>query len=549
MWSEEPYPLTGVYDEWGDPMLVTGRAAGVMRSLDSFDPLGPDERNTMTDSQTRLELLNYLGDFRWCPRLDMGVVRGTRDMYATIDPDALTRRVELFLGTRVTWANDYIRRCEDEDERKRALKYLAFASGQDKAVQVGRMAKSMRSQSPITPDELDQGPALMGTPDGVLSLESGELVGDRDELRMMMGMVPDDSYTALRHNVTKRTRARLSSDRLRLEFDYDERWDTFIDEICDGDAEKAAFLQRALGYSLYGGNPEKATFVLWGLRRDNGKSTLMNVVKHVLGDYADTAPAGLLLVNRNENYTQANPVLAKLVGKRLVDVSEPPLGAELNGAMVKKLASGTDEVSTRQLNNREFTYVPQFTLWMHCNALPLVRDPTAIDPEHMFVIEFTRSFTGEERDLGLVDRFKTPDGMHTVMRWLLQGYLAYREKGLMPPKSVRAATSNWLGVSKTWLDFFLQDMCELGSELRCPVSDFRDAAKTYCESTGEDFHIQGVKNALRSMNIVDKKGTGGARYYLGMTLKPIAELPATLVETVQDEAETDSSTRPTIMLT
>lgn len=548
MWSEEPYLLTGVYAEDGDPLLVSGRAAGVMRSLDEFDPIGPDEHNTMTDSQTRLELLNYLGDFRWCTRLDKGVVRGTRDMYTTIDADALLRRVELFLGTRVTWARDALRRCEDEDQ-KRAKAYLAFASKQDTTLQASRMVKSMRSQRPVTPDELDKGAELMGTPLGVLSLKTGELLADRDELCMMMGMIPDDAYTALQYSVTKRTRAQLPSDRLRLDFRYDPRWDTFIDEITDGDAEKAAFLQRALGYSLYGGNPEKATFVLWGLRRDNGKSTLMNVVKHALGDYADTAPAGLLLVNRNENYTQANPVLAKLVGKRLVDVSEPPLGAELNGAMVKKLASGTDELSTRQLNNKEFTYVPQFTLWMHCNALPVVLDPTAIDPEHMFVIEFTRSFTGKQRDLGLVERFKTPNGMYTVMTWLLQGYLSYRKRGLDAPQCVREATGNWLGVSKSWLDFFLQERCEMGSTLRCTVADFNDAARAYCEQTGDEFQLRGVKAALKSMNIVQAKGTGGRRYYKGLSLLPMPEETATLLpKAATSEGETATEGGGTIML-
>ena len=242
-------------------------------------------------------------------------------------------------------------------------------------------------------------------------------------------------------------------------------------------------------------------------------------------------------------------MLAKLVGKRLVDVSEPPLGAQLNGAMVKKLASGTDELSTRQLHNKEFTYVPQFTLWMHCNALPVVLDPSAIDPEHMFVIEFTRSFTGKQRDLGLVDRFKTPDGMHTVLTWLLQGYLSYRDKGLDAPQSVREATGNWLGVSKSWLDFFLQERCETGSTLRCTVSDFNDAARAFCEQIGEDFQLRGVKAALKSMNIVQGRGTGGQRYYKGLALLPAPDdaVPQ-LSQTVTSEGETVTEGGGTIML-
>lgn len=518
-WSVRPYALTGVYED-GEPMQVTGTVAAVMRSLDAFDPLGGDERNTMTDYQTRLELLNYLGDFRWCDGLGRAVVRAERDMYRLADADELRRNVEDFLGARVVWARNALRlaKADDDADEGAAKAYLAFARKQDTTAQVERMAKAMRSQHPVKPDQLDREPGVIGTPSGVMSLESGELFSEREDWMAMAGVQPEGRYSALSFNVTKRVRGELSSSFHRREFAYDSRWDTFIDEICDGDAAKASFLQRALGYSLYGGNPEKATFVLWGAKRDNGKSTLMNVVKHVMGDYADEAPAGLLLVNRFENYTAANPVLAKLVGKRLVDVSEPPLGAELNGAMVKKLASGTDALSTRHLNRDEFSYIPQFTIWMHCNALPVVRDPSAIDPQHMFVIEFTRSFTGAERDLGLADRFKTPDGMHTVLTWLVQGYLDYLERGLDAPDSVRRATGAWLETSGTWLDRFIADCCVLNLAESCLVEDFKEAAFAYCESVGaEKMGMKAVNAYLRQLNVVNKP-SHGKRFYRGIGL-------------------------------
>ena len=518
-WSTRPYELAGVYED-GQPMRVEGTVAAVMRSLDAFDPLGGDERNTMTDYQTRLELLNYLGDFRWCDGLGRAVVRAERDMYRLADADELRRNVEDFLGARVVWARNALRIAEADDDGngKAAKAYLTFARKQDTTAQVERMAKAMRSQRPVRPDQLDCEPGVIGTPSGVMSLETGELFAEREDWMAMAGVQPEGRYSALAFNVTKRVRGELSSEFHRREFAYDGRWDTFIDEICDGDADKASFLQRALGYSLYGGNPEKATFVLWGAKRDNGKSTLMNVVKHVMGDYADEAPAGLLLVNRFENYTAANPVLAKLVGKRLVDVSEPPLGAELNGAMVKKLASGTDALSTRHLNRDEFSYVPQFTLWMHCNALPIVKDPSAIDPQHMFVIEFTRSFTGAERDLTLADRFKTPDGMHTVLTWLVQGYLDYLERGLDAPDSVKLATTAWLVTSGTWLDRFISERCVVGTGESCLVSDFKAAMNAYCEECdGEKMSMKAVNAYLRQLSVANRP-SHGKRLYRGIGL-------------------------------
>ena len=522
-WSTRPYELFGVFEDC-EPMEVEGTVAAVMRSLDAYGPLGADERNTMTDYQTRLELLNYLGDFRWCDGLGRAVVRDRLDMYRLADEGELRRAVEDFLGARVVWARNALRIAEAEEANAGAAKaYLAFARKQDTAANVERLAKAMRSQRPVEPDRLDREPNVIGTPSGVMSLDTGELFSERDDWLAMAGIQAEGRYTALAFDVTKRVRGELGSDFHRREFAHDPRWQQFIDEICDGDAAKASFLQRALGYSLYGGNPEKATFVLWGPKRDNGKSTLMNVVKHVMGDYADEAPSGLLLVNRFENYTAANPVLAKLVGKRLVDVSEPPLGAELNGAMVKKLASGTDAVSTRHLNRDEFSYVPQFTLWMHCNALPVVRDPSAIDPEHMFVIEFTRSFTGDERDMTLTDRFKTPDGMHTVLSWLVRGYLDYRERGLDAPDSVKRATGAWLETSGTWLDRFIQEFCVINASESCLVEEFKEAAFAYCDEIGADrMGMKAVNAYLRQLNVINKP-SHGKRFYRGIGL--VGQLP------------------------
>ncbi|WP_165170661.1 phage/plasmid primase, P4 family [Adlercreutzia sp. ZJ242] len=537
-WSTADYELS-------DGSTVRGATAAAMRSLDALDPLSPDRPVEYADGNTREELLNYLGDLRWCESIGRCVVRGDRDMFELRDEGYLHCAVEDFLTARLLWAQDQLKR--HPDERKRIGGYVSFARRQDSAACTRSMRCSVKERLRIDVSELDTSPEHLGTEHGVMSLATGELPADRaDWLSGMNGV--DEGYDTLAFKVTKRVRGELDSTFRHIDHSYDERWDGFVDEITDGDEDKAAFLQRALGYSLYGGNPEKATFVLWGAKRDNGKSTLMNVVKHVLGDYAGSASSGLLLVNRFENYTAANPVLAGLVGKRLVDVSEPPLGAELNGAMVKKLASGTDEISTRHLHREEFSYVPQFTVWMHCNALPVVRDPSAIDPRHMFVIEFTRSFTAEERDLTLADRFKSPDGMYTVLTWMLEGYQMYLEEGLNPPECVVRATEAWLSVSKSWLQSFLDERCDLGSDRKCPVSEFKEAARAYCEAQGETFMLRNMRNALESAGISSGRASDGSRVYKGVALLPAAK-PSSKTSESAVRFGRNVAGKPTIRLT
>ena len=63
------------------------------------------------------------------------------------------------------------------------------------------------------------------------------------------------------------------------------KWLKFLGEIMSGDQEMVDFLQRTLGYSITGHVGEHDIFFCWGTGR-NGKSTLLNTVARVTGDYA-----------------------------------------------------------------------------------------------------------------------------------------------------------------------------------------------------------------------------------------------------------------------
>lgn len=511
-WSSDPYILTS-------GTVITGVKAQAFRALNKYDPTGPGKQVLCTDSQTRDELVFFIQGIRYCPEIEKVVVPYGRDMFTLSDESYLLTLIEDYLSARVLWAKEEITLHPLVVDN--IMPYYKFAIKQDSVAFAKKMLESVENRVLVPVALLDTDPASLGTPGGVYDLDAAEIRADTQDISLIYDGVDFDEYDAASFNITKQTRAELDSYSRGLSHTYDERWDKFILEIMGGDEERAAFLQRALGYSLYGGNPEKATFVLWGPKRDNGKSTLMNIVKYAIGDYADDAPAGLLLYNKFENYTAPNAVLAKLVGKRIVDVSEPPLGAELNGAMVKKLASGTDAVSTRRPYGDEFSYIPQFTLWMHCNALPIVHDVTAVDIEHMFVIEFPVSFTGAARDMGLTDRFKTQNGAFTVLSWLLKGYNEYKNQGLNPPRCVKQATQSWLLNSGTWLDAFIRDYCVMGSDKMITTGSLREAAKAYCEERGDTFTLKWFKESLRAMNISEVHKSDG-KYYLGIKLLDVS---------------------------
>lgn len=123
--------------------------------------------------------------------------------------------------------------------------------------------------------------------------------------------------------------------------DYDpsaksELFRKFIDEITEGDKEKALYLQKALGYSMKGIKNEECFFLLYGATTRNGKGTLLETILSVFGDYGATADFGSVARSKNQDGSRATPDLARLRGARFVKIDEPSRGVFLMRDLSKK---------------------------------------------------------------------------------------------------------------------------------------------------------------------------------------------------------------------
>lgn len=143
------------------------------------------------------------------------------------------------------------------------------------------------------------------------------------------------------------------------------RFDQFLTEVMSGDADKSAFLQKALGYALSGDSRFECLFFLYGATTRNGKSTLMESVLRVFGDYGLTvAPETIAAKQRNSSGPSED--LARLAGRRLANISEPSRGMRLNAAQVKSM-TGNDSINARFLHCNSFDFRPQFKLYINTN--------------------------------------------------------------------------------------------------------------------------------------------------------------------------------------
>jgi len=102
----------------------------------------------------------------------------------------------------------------------------------------------------------------------------------------------------------------------------------------------------------------------------NGKSTFLNTVSDLLGDYARNTPSETFMAKRIEAIGND---IARLQGARLVTAIEINEGQRLSEALIKSFTGG-DRITARFLYGEYFDFQPQFTPFLVVNHRPVIRD-------------------------------------------------------------------------------------------------------------------------------------------------------------------------------
>lgn len=221
-----------------------------------------------------------------------------------------------------------------------------------------------------------------------------------------------------------------------------ERWERFIDEVMQGDAAKAAYLKRIVGYALTADTFLECCWILYGASTRNGKSTLIETIAAMLGDYALSMPPETLAQRQTRDTRQASGDIARLNGCRFLSCSEPPKRMLLDNALLKTLL-GRDTITARNLYEREVSFVPVFKLFFNCNSLPLITDDTVFSSQRIRVLTFDRHFSPEEQDRNLKTELRSPENLSGILNWCLAGLKEFRRIGEAPPSSVTEATAQY----------------------------------------------------------------------------------------------------------
>jgi putative DNA primase/helicase len=346
-------------------------------------------------------------------------------------PDTTGQITRTALGFARTWQRAAMD-IPDPDRRKRAF---SAAIRLEQRAALTSMLDLAADLEPIAEagDRWDADPWLLGAPNGVINLRTGQLRdGRRQDLITMSTAVAFDSHATC------------------------PTFEQFFVDTFAGQPELMAFVHRAVGYSLTGDTTEQALFLCYG-QGGNGKGTLVQTLSHALGDYAYVMPFSTVELHQRSAIPND---LAALLNKRFISASETNDGTRLNEARVKAL-TGCDPISARFLHAEFFTFQPVGKFWLAVNHKPIVRDDSHAFWRRLRLIPFQQTFP-INKTLGAALRREAAG----ILAWCVQGCLEWQRHGLDAPPIVREATAAYASESDQLGDFIEQVLDRVpGSEI------------------------------------------------------------------------------------
>jgi putative DNA primase/helicase len=258
------------------------------------------------------------------------------------------------------------------------------------------------------------------------------------------------------------------------------RFEAFIGRIFASDQGLIDFVQRLLGYAMVGQPVEHIMPVAFGSGA-NGKTTLIEAIRHVFGDYAQQAPGDLLL--RRVSTGGPTPDLARLPGARLVLVSETEEGKHWNESLVKQLTGG-DRIAARDLYTTLFEFTPVATYLLMTNHLPKVSTTGEAIWRRLRIIPFDVTIPETERDPHLLQALRAEAA--GILRWLVAGALKWADCSLGDvPGAVTKSTAKYRRAADV-VGRFLDDCCELGDSLAIGATELHAAFTAWADANGDE---------------------------------------------------------------
>lgn len=267
--------------------------------------------------------------------------------------------------------------------------------------------------------------------------------------------------------------------------DYDPNasyadWQKHLERTFEGYEDVIPFFQGCVGLAAAGDTDEDRFYIAIGQTR-TGKSTTINAIKNVFGDYGTSAEAATFTAGRR-NGASASPDYMALKGVRFVDVPELNEGMTLDAAFIKRLTGG-DTIKARPLNGEQVEFRPNCTIFMNTNHKPRINDSTIFDSGRCVMLPFYNRLKEEERDKKLEEKMMGTEYANGILNWTIAGYIRAATIGLAVPETCLRITKEY-AMEEDVIGAFIDQMCTVDDDAVSDGAVIYRAYKAWCKDNG-----------------------------------------------------------------
>lgn len=431
------------------------------------------------------------GDLLWCEGYKGWLLWGSDEGVWTLDERnaavAKARLVQHRLHEAAEHimdiADDMLARDEEDGKAKRLKKrggeLMEWARQCGNRSAISNMLDLAKSYSGVTVpmDDFDADPAILVFKGGTIELlgrGSDEGIRVRESRREDLSM----HSTGIEYMPWSEIKSGGSGAGLEL---GRKAWEDYLQTFIP-DVELQLFVQRLLGYSLLGANPERKAVFFQG-PTSTGKSTILEAASAALGRYASSFNLSMFRENQDE---APRPDVLQAMTRRLIVATEGDAEWFLHADSIKRMVGGVDKIRARALHsNKYLERAPAFVPFVGTNSSPTITGADAALWQRVVAVPFDIQRLGKAQKKGAAS-FLQQDmrAKMSVFSWLVDGYIEYARLGIDDEPSVvvnrgfvfRAGVSDWHS--------FMSETLEEHPGERLPVQDIYNLYCMWASSLG-----------------------------------------------------------------
>ncbi|WP_197502271.1 phage/plasmid primase, P4 family [Gordonia sp. 852002-10350_SCH5691597] len=298
---------------------------------------------------------------------------------------------------------------KDAESQAKAIHRDGVSAGNLNKIRPGLNMAHIVHPHPIDPAEFDTDAMTLGTPNGIIDYTDAKRTNATVYDVLRRGGHADKVLSS-----TVEYTPGIASPVL------DTFFQTFIPN-----RETRRYVQRALGYCLLGGNPDRRIVFLLG-QTSTGKSSLIEACGKCLGDYAHSFEVNTLF--RETKDGKPVPELLSLRHSRMIFASEVGADNRLHVNKIKRMTGGDTQTRRTLYSGKMQEFTPMFTPVITTNSMPRIDGADDALDARLLVLPFNHQ--APRGGPKLIMPKEDPDALRALLVWLVDGLLDYLRNGL-----------------------------------------------------------------------------------------------------------------------